>query len=197
MTIHRILSGLSVLAVAGLLVGAAAAQAPQAPQAPKPPKTPKAPKPAKGRTSAAAVINDAKGQKVGDARFKEGKNSVEMSVTVMNLPPGVHAIHVHNVGTCEAPDFKTAGPHFNPTNKQHGLDNPEGHHMGDMPNMTVDAKGKGKFKATLQGVTLATQNANSLFHEGGTAVVIHEKPDDMKTDPAGNAGARIACGPIK
>ena len=197
MTIHRILSGLSVLAVAGLLTGTAAAQAPQAPQAPKPAKAPKAPKPAKGRTAAEAVINDAKGQKVGDAKFKEGKNSVEMSVTVMNLSPGVHAIHVHNVGTCEAPDFKTAGPHFNPTNKQHGLDNPEGHHMGDMPNMTVDAKGKGKFKANLIGATLATQNANSLFHEGGTAVVIHEKPDDMKTDPAGNAGARIACGPIK
>jgi Cu-Zn family superoxide dismutase len=120
-----------------------------------------------------------------------------MSVSMMKLKPGEHAIHIHNVGTCEAPDFKTAGPHFNPTNKQHGLDNPEGHHMGDMPNLKVGANGKGTFKSTLQGATLATQNANSLFHEGGTAVVIHEKADDMKTDPAGNAGARIACGPIK
>src|ERR1035437_6825236 len=132
------------------------------------------------RKAAAAELKDAKGQTVGQVKLKEGKNAVTLSAKVTNLPPGQHAIHVHTVGTCEAPDFKTAGGHFNPDNKKHGLENPEGHHAGDMPNFTIDANGKGSYTATLQGVTLAGTGANSLFHEGGTAVVIHEKADDMK-----------------
>jgi Cu-Zn family superoxide dismutase len=197
MTMHKILSALAALVVAGTLAGTAAAQAPSVPKPPTTPKIPKSPKSPKTRKTATAEIKDAKGQKVGEAKFKEANKSVQMSVKVMNLTPGVHGIHIHTVGTCEGPDFKTAGGHFNPTNKQHGLENPEGHHMGDMLNLTVAANGKGTFSSTLEGATLAGQNANSLFHEGGTAVVIHEKPDDMKTDPAGNAGARIACGPIQ
>jgi Cu-Zn family superoxide dismutase len=150
-----------------------------------------------GRKSATAELKDAKGQTVGEAKFKQGQNTVSLSVKVTNLAPGPHAIHVHAVGKCEAPDFKTAGGHFNPENKQHGLENPAGHHAGDMLNFNIGANGKGTFKSTLQGVTLEGTAANSLFHEGGTALVIHEKPDDMKTDPAGNAGARVACGPIQ
>lgn len=149
------------------------------------------------RKSATAELKDAKGQTVGQVKLKEGKNAVTLSAKVTNLAPGVHAIHVHTVGKCEAPDFKTAGGHFNPENKKHGLENPEGHHAGDMPNFTVGANGKGTYKGTLQGVTLAGNGASSLFHEGGTAVVIHEKEDDMKSDPAGNAGARVACGPVQ
>src|ERR1022692_4503951 len=100
-------------------------------------------------------------------------------------------------GKCDAPGFTTAGGHFNPANKQHGMQNPEGHHAGDLPNLTVGANGKGAFKTTIQNVTLAGDGATSLFHAGGTSVLIHEKADDMKTDPAGNAGARIACGMIQ
>ena len=149
------------------------------------------------RKAATAELKDAKGQTVGQAKFKEGKNAVLLSVRVTNLTPGPHAIHVHAVGKCEAPDFKTAGGHFNPENKQHGTMNPEGHHAGDMANFEIGANSKGVYKSTLPGVTLAGTGANSLFHEGGTALVIHEKADDMKTDPAGNAGARVACGPVQ
>jgi Cu-Zn family superoxide dismutase len=120
-----------------------------------------------------------------------------MSVTVANLSPGVHAIHIHTVGKCDAPGFTTAGGHFNPANKKHGTMSPDGHHAGDLPNLTVGANGKGVFKTTIQDVTLAGEGATSLFHAGGTSVVIHEKEDDMKTDPAGNAGARMACGVIQ
>jgi Cu-Zn family superoxide dismutase len=151
----------------------------------------------KARKTATADIKDAKGQTVGQVKFKAVKGGVAMSATVMNLAPGVHAIHVHNVGKCEAPAFTTAGGHFNPANKKHGTMNPDGHHAGDLPNLTVGANGKGVLKTTIQDVTLAGDGATSLFHAGGTSVVIHEKEDDMKTDPAGNAGTRIACGPIQ
>lgn len=149
------------------------------------------------RKTATADIKDGKGQKVGAATFKATKSGVQMSVKVMNLSPGVHALHIHEAGKCDAPDFKTAGGHFNPAMKKHGMQNPEGHHAGDLPNLTVSAKGKGAFKNTTQDVTLAGDGPTSLFRAGGTSVVIHEKADDMKTDPAGNAGARIACGVIR
>ena len=151
----------------------------------------------KARKKATAEIKDTKGQKVGDAKFSETSGGVLMSVKVLNLSPGARAIHIHEAGKCEAPDFKTAGGHFNPEKKQHGMENPAGHHAGDLPNLTVDKKGKGVFNSTVKGVTLAGDGANSLFHAGGTSVVIHEKADDMKSDPAGNAGARIACGVIQ
>jgi superoxide dismutase, Cu-Zn family len=151
----------------------------------------------KERKTATAGIKDAKGQSVGQAKFTTTKGGVQMSVTVANLSPGIHAIHIHDAGKCEAPAFTTAGPHFNPANKKHGLENPEGHHAGDLPNLMIGANGKGAFKSTIQDVTLAGAGATSLFRAGGTSVVIHEKADDMKTDPAGNAGVRIACGVIQ
>jgi Cu-Zn family superoxide dismutase len=149
------------------------------------------------RKTATADIKDGKSQSVGQAKFTAVKGGVQMSVTVADLSPGVHAIHIHTVGKCEAPGFTTAGGHFNPANKMHGTMNPQGHHAGDLPNLTVGADGKGAFNATIQDVTLAGDGAASLFHSGGTSVVIHEKEDDMKTDPAGNAGGRIGCGVIQ
>ena len=151
----------------------------------------------KERKAATAAIKDAKGQDAGLAKFTAAKGGVQMSVSVTNLSPGVHAIHIHDVGKCDAPAFTTASGHFNPGNKQHGLQNPEGHHAGDLPNLTVGPNRKGTFKYTIPDVTLAGSGANSLFHAGGTSVVIHESADDMKSNPAGNAGARIACGVIQ
>jgi Cu-Zn family superoxide dismutase len=108
----------------------------------------------------------------------------------------LHGFHVHAVGKCEGPEFKTAGGHFNPATKEHGLENPKGAHAGDMPNLAVGPDGNGKGEFLARGATLG-DGAGSLFPEGGTALVLHAAPDDMKTDPAGNAGARIACGVIE
>ena len=146
------------------------------------------------RKAKADLINSA-GEHIGMATFTEKANGVKLSLKASHLPPGEHGFHIHTVGKCDAPDFKSAGGHFNPQGKQHGMENPQGHHAGDLQNLTVDAQGKAKVKRLLTGVTLG-EGENSLFHEGGTALVIHAGPDDMKSDPAGNAGPRIACGVI-
>jgi Cu-Zn family superoxide dismutase len=141
-------------------------------------------------------LADSQGKSVGTVTLSEHKQGVQISGHLQDLPPGVHAIHFHREPKCDPPDFKTAGPHFNPDLKKHGLDNPEGHHNGDNPNITVDAKGKAKFSFYNKDVTLGA-DSHSLFANGGTSVVIHAKADDQKTDPAGNAGDRIACGVVK
>lgn len=147
--------------------------------------------------SAHADLVDAKGATVGHAKLKAAADGVQISVKVSQLTPGDHGIHIHNVGKCDAPAFTTAGGHFNPTGAHHGVNNAAmpNPHLGDLPNLTVDAKGKGKLTFLDKGATL-TEGPNSLFHEGGTALVIHAKPDDLKSDPSGNSGDRIACGVI-
>jgi len=151
--------------------------------------------PAQAAKKAKAELLDTKGARVGTATFSEKSNGVQLDLKASNLLPGLHGLHIHAVGMCEAPDFASAGPHFNPEGKQHGWDNPLGHHLGDLQNLNVGPDGKADVRVLVPGVTLG-EGPNSLFHEGGTALVIHAKPDDGKTDPAGNAGARIACGVI-
>ena len=145
---------------------------------------------------AQADIINAQGQKMGSATFQPSGSGVRIDVAVSQLPPGTHGIHIHAVGKCEGPAFTSAGGHFNPTSKKHGKDNPEGPHAGDLLNIVVAADGIGKATLSDPNVTLAS-GPNSLFSEAGTALVIHEKADDYKTDPAGNSGARIACGVIR
>jgi len=147
-------------------------------------------------TSAHADFINSQGQKIGTAVLNQAGDGVKIDVNLTQLPPGTHAFHIHAVGKCEVPDFKSAGGHFNPAGKQHGKDNPNGSHAGDMSNFDVGTDGTAKFSTVNTSVTL-DQGANSVFHEGGTALVIHEKADDYKTDPAGNAGNRIACGVVQ
>jgi Cu-Zn family superoxide dismutase len=142
-------------------------------------------------------LKDAQGKNVGTAVLLEAPKGHGVSVTLRlhDLPPGEHGIHFHLNAKCDGPDFKSAGGHFNPDNKKHGFDSPDGHHAGDLKNITVDAQGKAETSFTTSDVNLGS-DSHSLFSNGGTALVIHAKADDYKTDPSGNSGDRIACGVI-
>jgi Cu-Zn family superoxide dismutase len=151
-------------------------------------------KPVKKQT---VELKDAKGNSVGTATIKASGKGVKVNLDLRDLSPGEHAAHFHQNAKCDPPDFKSAGPHFNPAQKEHGLQNPKGPHNGDMPNFVVTSNGTAQATVKDPDVVLGTgSEPNSLFANGGTALMIHAKADDMKTDPAGNAGDRIACGVI-
>jgi superoxide dismutase, Cu-Zn family len=148
--------------------------------------------------SAHADIVDGQGKTIGSAKIAPSAGGVKISVKVSQLSPGEHGIHIHTVGKCEGPAFTSAGGHFNPTSAHHGINNAQAPHphLGDLPNLVVDKNGNGKASFVAAGVTLG-DGADSLFHDGGTSLVIHAKADDLMSDPSGNSGDRIACDVIE
>lgn len=147
--------------------------------------------------NATAVMKDANGTIIGLATFtQDASGVVNIKVNGSDLTPGLHGIHIHNKGNCTGPSFTSAGEHYNPLGKEHGLLNPKGPHAGDLPNLVVGADGKGYMNVTTKLVTLSP-GPTTLFTANGTSLVIHAGTDDLITDPAGNSGARIACGVIE
>lgn len=145
--------------------------------------------PVAGGVRAAAMLRDATGADVGRATATDVAGGIRYTLDVRGLPAGTHGAHIHTVGRCDAPDFTTAGGHWNPTMKKHGTMNPQGPHEGDLPNLIVGSDGRGTLGVTVPGQTMA-----GLLDADGSAIVVHAGPDDLMTDPSGNSGGRIACG---
>ena len=146
--------------------------------------------------TASAALKDGSGKEVGSANLMQTQTGVLINLSVKGLPAGEHGIHIHAVGKCEAP-FASAGGHFNPGGKKHGLLAADGRHAGDMPNLHVPQSGDLAVEMVNADVTLEKGKPNSLFDADGSSIVIHAGSDDYKTDPAGDAGGRIACGVVQ
>ena len=151
--------------------------------------------PVAAETLANAQLKDSSGKAVGDVDLVQTPGGVLIKLQLKGVAPGEHAFHIHAVGKCEAP-FESAGPHFNPTNHKHGMMSGEGH-AGDMPNLHVPQSGELSVEVVNSAISLEKGKPNSVFDSDGSALVIHAKADDYKSDPAGNAGDRIACGVIQ
>ena len=141
-----------------------------------------------------ADLRDSAGRIRARATAETSGDSLRIRVEALGLSPGSYGAHVHSVGRCDPPDFTTAGPHWNPTDRKHGKDNPDGMHKGDLPNLLVGTDGRGSFEYTIPNAGLSGMLPNRLIDADGASMVIHEKADDYRTDPSGNSGARIACG---
>ena len=146
-----------------------------------------------GGPIAYAELRDKDGATKGRTTARPMGDGVHVEGTIENMAPGTYAVHVHTTGTCTPPDFTSAGPHWNPANRQHGAQNPAGPHKGDLPNVTVGADGRGRVSSHISGVTM-TGGANALLDADGAALIVHAGVDDYRTDPTGNAGGRMACG---
>ena len=146
--------------------------------------------------TALAAIRDAGGTSLGVLRVEPVPGGVRLTGQLSGLAPGAHGIHFHAVGRCDAPGFTSAGDHVNPRSAKHGLLNPEGPHAGDMPAIAADASGRATVEHTTSLVSLGA-GASGLFDADGTAIVVHASPDDQRTDPSGNSGARVACGVVE
>lgn len=140
---------------------------------------------------------DTNGDSVGQAELSEDEKGVTVKVEAEGLPAGPHGFHFHETGKCDLPDFESAGGHFNPAEVEHGLDNENGPHAGDLPNLEAAEDGTVNEEFLAETVTLKKNEENSLFKEGGTALVIHADEDDGKTQPSGESGDRIVCGVIE
>jgi len=149
-----------------------------------------------GTERAMAVLRDAHGKEVGRATLTQGEDGVRIRLEARGLPPGKHGFHIHEKGECHPPKFESAGGHFNPDGRKHGLENPDGPHAGDLPNILVGDDGTVRTTVFAPLVRLG-EGKHSILRPGGMSLVLHERPDDGKTDPDGNAGARIACGVIR
>jgi Cu-Zn family superoxide dismutase len=145
--------------------------------------------------TAKAALKDASGKDVGTVQLVQTPHGVLLRMSLKGVAPGEHAFHVHAVGKCEAP-FTSAGGHFNPASKKHGMEAAEGAHAGDMPNLFIPANGELRIDVANHMISLVKGQPNSVFDADGSAIIIHAGPDDYKTDPTGNAGDRIVCGVI-
>ncbi|ABC64881.1 superoxide dismutase family protein [Erythrobacter litoralis] len=142
-----------------------------------------------------ATFSLANGIPAGTAQLVASGDTVTLAVAVTGISPGQHGFHLHETGTCAAPDFTSAGGHLNPDNVGHGLEDDDGAHLGDLPNLTVSSSGTATTRVDLRGSR--SEVLDAIFDADGTAIVIHADPDDGRTDPSGNAGKRVACAVIK
>jgi Cu-Zn family superoxide dismutase len=176
---------IAALTATALTISACAARQPKPEPAPSP-----------EMATASADIRDSGGRTLARASATEVGDAVRVRIDAAGLPAGIYGAHIHTTGNCTPPTFDSAGPHWNPTQRQHGRDNPQGRHLGDLPNLMVGTNGQGSFEFTIAGASLGS-GPRPILDGDGAAVVVHARADDNRTDPSGNSGTRIGCGTLR